>query len=74
VGAREELDRTRGGESLPIESINSVNLLGQAGRALVDAIGSHDLAQFQLFVAIGQTPHAALPDPGRGAPLNLQGQ
>ncbi len=74
VGAREELERTRGGESLPIESINSVNLLGQAGRALVEAIGSYDLAQFQLFVAIGQTPHAALPDPGRGAPVNLQGE
>ncbi len=64
-GAQEELERTRGGESLPIEAINSVNLLGEAGRALVDAIGGYDLAQFQLFVAIGQTPHAALPDPAR---------
>ena len=62
-GAREELERTRGGEGLPIEAINSVNLLGEAGRALVEAVGGYDLAQFQLFVAIGQTPHVALPDP-----------
>jgi outer membrane protein TolC len=68
-GAREELERIRsGGEGLPIEAINSVNLLGESGRALVEAIGGFDLAQFQLFVAIGQTPHAALPDPtGRAA-------
>lgn len=64
-GAREELERTRGGESLPIEAINSVNLLGEAGQALAAAIGGYDLAQFKLFVAIGQTPHAALPDPAR---------
>jgi outer membrane protein TolC len=63
AGAREEVDRTRGGEGLPIEAINSVNLLAEAGQALVAAIGSFDLAQFELFVAIGQTPHAALPDP-----------
>jgi outer membrane protein TolC len=73
-GARQELERTHSGEGLPIEAINSVNLLGEAGRALVDAVGGYDLAQFQLFIAIGQTPHAALPDPGRGALLNLQGE
>jgi outer membrane protein TolC len=63
AGAREEVERTRGGEGLPIEAINSVNLLAEAGQALVAAIGSFNLAQFELFVAIGQTPHAALPDP-----------
>jgi outer membrane protein TolC len=63
AGAREEIDRTRGGEGLPIEAINSVNLLGEAGRALVAAVGGFDMAQFELFVAIGQTPHSALPDP-----------
>src|SRR5262249_31892793 len=73
-GAQEELQRTYSGEGLPIEAINSVNLLGEAGRALVEAIAGYDLAQFQLFVALGQTPHAALPDPARGAPLNLQGK
>jgi outer membrane protein TolC len=64
-GAREEIERTRGGEGLPIEALNSVHLLSEAGLALVDAIGGYDLAQFELFVAIGQTPHAALPDPSK---------
>ncbi|MBI3866202.1 MAG: TolC family protein, partial [Planctomycetia bacterium] len=64
-GAREELIRTRGGEGLPIEALNSVSLLSEAGVALVEAIGGYDLAQFELFVAVGQTPHAALPDPRR---------
>ena len=68
AGAREEVDRTRGGEGLPIEALNSVNLLADAGRALVEAVGGYNLAQFELFVAIGQTPHSALPDPRRAAP------
>ena len=71
AGAREEVDRTRGGEGLPIEALNSVNLLAEAGRALVDAVGGYDLAQFELFVAIGQTPQSSLPDPRRGAPDEL---
>jgi outer membrane protein TolC len=68
AGAHEELERTRGGEGLPIEALNSVRLLGEAGLALVEAIGGYDLAQFELFVAIGQTPHSALPDPGSRRP------
>ena len=60
-GAREEIDRTRGGEGLPIEALNSVSLLSEAGRALVEAVGGYNLAQFQLFVAIGQTPRGAVP-------------
>ena len=66
-GAREELERTHGGEGLPIEALNSVRLLADAGLALVEAIGGYDLAEFELFVAIGQTPHAALPDPAKSA-------
>ena len=73
AGAREEIARTRGGEGLPIEALNSVNLLAEAGRALVEAIGEYDLAQFELFVAIGQTPHAALPDPRQAAKLPAPG-
>jgi outer membrane protein TolC len=64
-GAREEIARTRGGAALPLEAINSVNLLTEARQDLVRAIVAYDLAQFQLFVAIGQTPGAALPDPKR---------
>lgn len=68
-GAREEVDRTRGGEGFPIEAIDSVNLLAESGRALVEALGNYNLAQFELFVAIGQTPNVALPDPRTAPPL-----
>lgn len=61
-GAREEINRTRGGEGLPLEALNSVNLLAEARRAMIEAVVGYDLAQFQLFVAIGQTPGGALPD------------
>jgi len=71
AGAQEELERTRGGESLPIEALNSVRLLGEAGVALVQAVGGYDLAQFELFVAIGQTPTGSLPDPGSRRPQNM---
>ncbi|HEY2250971.1 MAG TPA: TolC family protein [Planctomycetaceae bacterium] len=71
LGAKEELQRTRGGESLPIEALNSVRLLGEAGVAMVEAIGGYDMAQFELFVAIGQTPTGALPDPGRRQPHDV---
>ncbi len=64
-GAKEEIARTRGGEALPLEAINSVNLLTDARQELVRAVVAYDLAQFQLFVAIGETPSAALPDPKR---------
>jgi len=63
AGAREEINRTRGGEGLPLEAINSVNLLVDARDEFIAALVGYDLAQFQLFVAIGETPNAALPDP-----------
>jgi outer membrane protein TolC len=68
-GAREEMARTRGGEALPLEAINSVNLLTDARQNLVRAIVAYDLVQFQLFVAVGQTPGAAMPDPKRAGPV-----
>jgi outer membrane protein TolC len=73
-GAREEIARTRGGEGLPLEAINSVNLLTDARQELVRAIVAYDLAQFQLFVAIGQTPGAALPDPKRPGAMTDDGR
>jgi outer membrane protein TolC len=63
AGAREEIDRTRGGEGFPLEAINSVNLLVEARDEFIAALVGYDLAQFQLFVATGQTPSVALPDP-----------
>lgn len=65
-GAREEINRTRGGEGLPLEVINSVDLLVEAREAMISALVEYNLAQFQLFVAVGQTPNVALPDPLRG--------
>jgi outer membrane protein TolC len=73
-GAREEIARTRGGEALPLEAINSVNLLTDARQELVRAIVAYDLAQFQLFVAIGETPGAAMPDPKRAGPVTETGR
>jgi outer membrane protein TolC len=73
-GSREEIARTRGGEALPLEAINSVNLLTNARQELVRAVVAYDLAQFQLFVAIGQTPGAALPDPKRAGPVSEDGR
>lgn len=65
AGAREETSRTRGGEGLPLEAINSMNLLVDARDEFIAALVGYDLAQFKLFVAIGETPNAALPDPLR---------
>jgi outer membrane protein TolC len=62
-GAQEETNRTRGGEALPLEAINSVNLLVDARDEFIAALVGYDLAQFELFVAIGETPNTALPDP-----------
>jgi outer membrane protein TolC len=73
-GAREEIARTRGGEALPLEAINSVNLLTDARQELVRAIIAYDLAQFQLFLAIGETPGAALPDPKRPGAVRDDGR
>jgi outer membrane protein TolC len=55
-GAWEELLRIRGGEGLPIEVINSMDLLSQARQDAINALLAYNTAQFQLFVAIGETP------------------
>ena len=72
AGAEEEVARTRGGEGLPIEALDSINLLAEAGQALMQAVGNYDLAQFELFVAIGQTPTASLPDPRQSGPGDVE--
>jgi hypothetical protein len=51
-----------------------VNLLTEARQELVRAIVAYDLAQFQLFVAVGQTPGAAMPDPKRAGPVTEGGR
>jgi outer membrane protein TolC len=62
-GAWEELLRIRSGEGLPIESINSMDLLSQARQDAISALLAYNTAQFQLFVAIGETPLGPYRDP-----------
>ncbi len=61
AGFGEELIRIRGGEGLPIEVVNSLDLLARARQDLVTAIVEYDQAQFRLFEAIGNPPSVALP-------------
>jgi outer membrane protein TolC len=61
AGYRKDLGRTRGGQGLPIEILNSAERLVQARRALVQSILEHNLGQFQLFVALGQRPSNVCP-------------
>ena len=62
AGFREELRRTRGGEGLPIEVLNSLDLLARARQDFIAAMVQYDQAQFRLFVALGNPPNVALPD------------
>jgi outer membrane protein TolC len=58
-GFQLDLTRTRGAEALPIEVLNSAKNLARARQDLLRAIIGYDQAQFQLLVAIGQTPDTA---------------
>jgi outer membrane protein TolC len=60
AGFREELARTRGGVGLPIEVVNSLDLLARARQDFIAAIVEYDQAQFRLFVALGNPPGVAL--------------
>ena len=59
---KEDLDRTmfRGGERardvLPIELLNSLNLLADTRVNLVRALLTYDQAQYRLWVALGVPP------------------
>ena len=60
AGFREELTRTRGGVGLPIEVVNSLDLLTRARQDVITAIIEYDQAQFRLFVALGNPPAVAV--------------
>ncbi|HYT94977.1 MAG TPA: TolC family protein [Gemmataceae bacterium] len=60
---REDLTRTRNGEGLPIEVIDSLRLLGRSRYAYLDAIVDYNRAQFELYVALGQPPADCLARP-----------
>lgn len=60
---REDSLRIRGEQGLPIEAVDSLRLLGRSRYEYLDAIIDYNRAQFQLFVALGQPPAAALARP-----------
>jgi outer membrane protein TolC len=73
----EDMQRIRNVEGLPIEVLDSLRLLGRARFEYLDAISEYNMAQFELYVALGQPPANALarrvenPDaPAGGAPRN----
>ncbi|HEX4148809.1 MAG TPA: TolC family protein, partial [Pirellulales bacterium] len=52
----EDFRRLLGGNALPIEVLNSVQLLIGARESLINAFVNDNRAQFELFVALGQPP------------------
>jgi outer membrane protein TolC len=57
---QEDLRAARNLEGRPIEVLDSVNLLADARQDLIRALAGYDAAQFQLFVALGRPPTAAV--------------
>ncbi|HET6881185.1 MAG TPA: TolC family protein [Pirellulales bacterium] len=57
---KEDLLRVQNNEGLPIEVLDSLRLLGHSRFAYLDAIAEYNRAQFELYVAMGQPPAAAL--------------
>jgi outer membrane protein TolC len=62
-GAQEEMIRTRGGQGLPIEALNSIKLLAQARQDAINAVVDYNVAEFGLFAAVGEIPNSRTPDP-----------
>jgi outer membrane protein TolC len=58
-GFREDYTRMRGNLALPIEVTNSMDRLVQARLSFIRVLADYNRAQFQLFVAVGQSPLAA---------------
>jgi outer membrane protein TolC len=62
-GAEEEMIRTRAGQGLPIEALNSIKLLAEARQDAIDAVVNYNIAEFRLFAAVGEIPNVRTPDP-----------
>jgi outer membrane protein TolC len=60
---REDLYRIRNRVGLPIELLNSLQLLTRSRYAYLDAIVDYNRAQFELYVALGQPPAGVLARP-----------
>jgi outer membrane protein TolC len=58
---REDVRRIQGNFGLPIELLNSLDRLVRARVGIIRVIQEYNLAQMQLFVALGQSPLAASP-------------
>ncbi len=61
---REDYARLQAAKALPIEVLNSVQLLIRARETLINAFVNDNLAQFELFVALGQPPFQAAAQAG----------
>jgi outer membrane protein TolC len=59
----EDLLRIRAREGLPIEVLDSLRLLARARMEYLTAIVDYDVAQFELYVALGQPPADMLARP-----------
>lgn len=70
-GYRLDAIRSRNLEGLPIELLNSIDLLADALLDVIHAMTQHNQAQFRLFVAIGRTPVAGPATPGPVPPAEL---
>src|SRR5262249_27092873 len=53
---KEDLERTRNREGLPIEVLDSLRLLARSRYQYLDAIVDYNRAQFELYMALGQPP------------------
>lgn len=62
-----DLVRTRGGEGLPIELLDSLRLSSTAQMSYLQTIISYNISQYQLYRAIGQPPADLLARPVEGA-------
>ena len=63
-----EIQRARNLQGLPIESLNSLNLLRRAREELVRVVTQYSQAEVRLFVALGQPPNLSPNGPGGNGP------
>jgi outer membrane protein TolC len=69
---KSDFQRARNAEGLPIEVLDSLRLMARSRQAYLDAIVDYNIAQFELYVALGQPPADTLAHPVRirlGAPI-----
>ncbi len=60
---QEDVTRTKNGQGLPIEVLDSLRLLGRSRYAYLNAIADYNRAHFELYVALGQPPANILARP-----------